>query len=222
MTGEGSTDEPVLVAEEGACRLEHHERSAVPRGAPPVQLDAGELRVTGGSKQLVAVYDDGYEFPPETAIFETGDVLTFDIEGSDRVAAMSVSIPAPPAPVITPPPETIDTGEDLTFTWTSAPGAGAMDIRVWGYWPAVDTSTGKAWPGRDVVTCEVEPSQGTLTMPASLLSQVVTESAVGVSVGAFVSIRERRAFGDSFVGFHLNTTAVTPSGQAYLLSSKLK
>jgi hypothetical protein len=225
ITDHGDDDWRVEVAHEGPCSLVHY---APPPSSPPelpAQLDAGKLRVTGGLKELVADYDDEsdkYEFAQEKAVFEAGDVLTFDIEGTDRVPSMSVSIPAPETAIVSAPPETIDTTQDLTFAWTSASGKGTVTIQVLGFYPAHQVGSTKGWSERDAVVCEVPLAQGTLTMPTSLLSQLVTDPQPGLHIMANAQNTELRSFGDSFVGFVVSAIAMTPDGTAYLHQAKMK
>lgn len=161
------------IARDGACWLEHY---ALPVSSPQLlPVDAGELRVTGGLTDLTTDFESGYDFQEKGAIFKAGDVLTLHVEGSDEIAPMSVTLPAPPTPVIAPPPATLDIGEDLTFTWTSPPGIGTLQFYVQVSWDAVKTDYSSAvYFPRDIVRCTADISQGTLTMPASLLSQLST------------------------------------------------
>jgi hypothetical protein len=217
----GTFQGPTELDRDGACWLDHYEQ---PSASPnlPIELDAGELRVTGGLEELVADFNGGYEFPGKTAIFEAGDVLTLHVEGTDQVPSMAVTLPAPPVPVIAPPPTTIDTGEDLTFTWTSPPGTGTLTIQVEGFWPAVKTDSGTAWHPRDIVRCQGDISQGTLTMPASLLFQVSDDGPQGATISAYVNNYERRNAGDSIIDFSVSTAAAAPTGGAYMFDADLK
>lgn len=214
--------EPREVDHEGACRLFHQELTDW-ISPQPAKLDAGLLRVTGGLTDVVlALGSNGYNSTGEQAIFKAGDMLTLDVEGSDEVAPASATITAPPVPIVAPPPGTIDTSQDLTFTWESKAGTGTVTIGVGGYWPAVKNDFGEAWYPRDNVSCAADVSQGTLTMPASLLSQITTDGAHGVRFSAQAWNNEIRYDGDSRVGFLVSATAVTPSGQAYSFDAKLK
>lgn len=207
---------------DGACRLYHSEPPG-PHTSAPVEVDAGTLRVTGGLTDLVADFEGGYAFPEKTAIFEAGDVLTLDVEGSDDVAPMSVALTAPPLAVIAPPPATIDIGEDLTFTWASPPGAGTLAIQLQTYWPAVKTGPSSAvWGLRDLVMCQADISEGTLTMPASLLSQISDDGPDGARVSAYAHNQDLRHAGDSSVTFGVFADAAAPSGEAYQFDAELK
>lgn len=214
---------PTEIDRDGACWLDHYEPPDEPSPIQLVQVDAGEVRVTGGLTDLTATFENGgYVFPEKGAIFEAGDVLTLDVEGSDDVPPMSVTLAAPPLLVISPAPATIDTSEDIVFTWTSPPGTGTLTIQVQGYWPAVQLASGPVWGPRDIVRCQVPLSDGTLTMPASLLSQVSDDGPHGASVSARVTNHEVRTSGDTLVGFSVGTDAATPSGKAYHFDAPLK
>jgi hypothetical protein len=212
-----------LIDQDGACRIDHYPLPVLVSGPEAQVLDAGELRVTGGLTDLVMDFDGGYDFYAKSAIFEAGDVLTLQVEGSDEVAPISVTVPAPPTPVITPPPATIDIGEDLTFTWTSAPGTGTLQLDLQTSWDAVKTGSGEVHYPRDIVRCNVDISQGTVTMPASLLSQLTTSGSHPASVFAVASNGEiLHRSGKSRVSFFVNADAATPSGEAYQFDADLK
>lgn len=211
----------VEIDRDGECWIDHY---GLPlSGSQSLPVDAGELRVTGGLTDLVADFESGYDFQAKGTIFEAGDVLTLDVEGSDEVAPMSVTLPAPPTPVIAPPPATIDIGEDLTFTWTSTPGTGTLTIQVQVYWAPVKTDYSIAVYGaRDILRCSADISQGTLTMPASLLSQLTTNGPLPATVSANTLNFDVRHAGNSSVSFGLMTRAVTPSGEEYHFDADLK
>lgn len=221
-SGTGGTPE---IDHDGACRLYHYDpppTSSAPH-VPQAAVDAGELRVTGGLTDLTMTFEDGYaSLLQKGVLFETGDALTLHIEGSDVVSPMSVTFPAPPPPVIALPPATIDIGEDLTLTWTSAPGTGSLNIDITTWWDAVKTDSGTSWSSRDVVGCTVDVSQGTVTMPASLLSQISPTSSLPPQISASVANDDTRQVGDDLVGFRVETYAATPSGGLYLLDVDLK
>lgn len=206
---------------DGACLLEHY---ILPVWSPQLPVvDAGELRVTGGLTDLTTDFESGYDFQEKGAIFEAGDVLTLHVEGSDEVAPMSVTLTAPPTPVIAPPPATLDIGEDLTFTWTSPPGTGTLQISVQVFWDAVKIDYSSAvYHARDIVRCNADVSQGTLTMPASLLSQISTSGPLPASIHALTTNRDSRRAGKSLVSFGVTTGAVSPSGEAYNFDADLK
>jgi hypothetical protein len=208
------------VDHDGACRRDHF---ALPTSSSPrLPVDAGEVRVTGGLKDFGANFESGYDFHATGAIFKAGDVLNLDVGGSDDVAPMSVTLSAPPVVVIAPPPATIDIGKDLTFTWTSSPGAGTLTIQIEVLWDAVKTDYSSAvnFP-REIVGCTADISQGTLTIPASLLSQLPTMSSVPAIVSARASNFDSRHAGNSRVGFSVNADAATPSGALYMINAKL-
>jgi hypothetical protein len=147
-------------------------------------------------------------------------MLTLEIGGSDTVEPMAATLTGPPVAVLAPPPATIDRGQDLTFTWTSAPGTGhlviGIDAQASGDGHPVVTYT------TDAVNCWADVSQGTLTIPSSLLSKLPTDSHLPAVVLAMSYNSERRHAGKSWVVFTADTTATTPGGEGYDLQAELK
>ncbi|APR87198.1 hypothetical protein A7982_12547 [Minicystis rosea] len=212
------------IESDSACQIEHWAKPEPSNDGPPlVLLDAGELRLTGGLKDLTLDFESGYRLDEQGAIFEPGDDLTLEVEGSDDVAPMSVTVTAPPAPVITPPPETLDIGEDLTVTWTSAPGKGRLQFAVGTYWDGVKNSaSGETFHPREIVRCFADVSQGELTMPVSLLSQLSTDAPRPASFFALVDNEMVHKVGNSTVRFLAESIALTPSGDVYSFDAELK
>ncbi|APR87199.1 hypothetical protein A7982_12548 [Minicystis rosea] len=213
-----------VVESDGVCQLEHWAKPDPSNDATEsVPLDAGELRVTGGLADRAVGFANGYRLAESAPIFEAGDELTLEVEGSDEVAPMSVTVTAPPSPVIASPPTMLDIGEDFSVTWTSPPGKGTLQLYLQVSWDPVKPgpSTMSSGP-RDMVRCFADVSQGKLTMPASLLSQISTSGSEPAVIAGVVSNDVIHKVGGSLVRFSVQSTPVTPGGEGYFSNVDLK
>ncbi len=208
------------IGAEGGCRSYQMKQGL--DGNPGVAVDVGKLRVTGKLADLTADFEGGYEFFEKGPIFEAGDPITFGVEGSDLLPALSVTLPGPPIPVLAPPPATIARDEDLVFTWQSPAGTGTLniDVAVFGDW--IDTPSGPVRPSEYTIDCKADVATGTLTVPASLLSLLPAAGTMDASISASVNNGESRQDEGYSVWFVVGTTAVGPEGKAYFFNPALK
>lgn len=164
---DGLLDGCTLAEEAGACR-----RLDCAAAAPDATDDAGELRASGGATSVSATVNGElgqYSRTGEGAVFEPGDVVTFEGTGG-AVPAFTADVIAPDAPAVTFPSALARTAP-LTITW-SATTAETMQVTI------LPTSRGP------VVRCVVPASAGTLTVDPSLLDGYETGTSVTLSTSA--------------------------------------
>lgn len=177
----------------GSCAVLRCERAWADGGE---LLDGGAITMTGGLTDLSLEGDALgalYHQKQDTPMFEPGDALTFSIAGSDAVEPFTTTLVAPPLPVITSGPPKLDRSTPSVFEWTSDPGEGRLAVSITNYPESVQTGDlVESGPVSERIACEADISEGSLTVPASLLEQLTPGAVAPTDVQISVWNRETR------------------------------
>lgn len=210
----------VLVEQEGDCGRIHCDGAWVIPGAA---VDAGTLTVTGGLMDITADATS-YKQSFQTPLFEPGDVIEFALGGNADFAPASVSLVAPPLPVVAPPaPGPMVRSAPLTLTWESEPGAGRVVASITAY-PEAWQDGPEILSGdvNDRVVCEAGISAGSITLPVSLLSKLPPSTILDADLQVSVISREVRERDDFRLDFSVGGYATLAGGGMYWFSKPLQ
>lgn len=146
---------------------------------PPAQ-SAGDITISGGLQDVVFTSQTagGYEeFEAETALFEGGESLTFEVAGDGEIEPATQTIPAPrhiavTAPVLEELTE-IDLTQELRVTWAPL-SAGNVLVS------ASVTQTDEQSVRAIAFYCQFEGWRGTGTLAAADLKRLPSTADAGV------------------------------------------
>jgi uncharacterized protein (TIGR03437 family) len=226
-TADQMGDASGLLGTTSTCQVYHRtgDQTALLVGSPAVLLDAGSsLTLTGpnslskpvpqvtGSKSYYLSLGTSYSIPGMTIPGSTASVI---VAGSYSVKGTGgTDVGAFTAPLTIGTPVTVGTIADTivrsssyTVTWT--PGAATDLVAVTGVAGTVTGGT-SANPLYDssVFVCTTTADKGTLTVPASILSQLPAVSATAMTAG-------------TGIGMMLVTTSSTPAANNGLFTAPL-
>ncbi|APR75557.1 Hypothetical protein A7982_00903 [Minicystis rosea] len=210
----------VVVESDGGCQRLHCEVGWAIAG---VAVDAGELSLTGGLMDITADAS-GYNQSLETPLFEPGDMLELALLGNERFTPVTISLEAPPLPVVAPPAAgPLLRSAPLTITWNSAPGPGTVTASITTYPDAwQEGQTTHSGDVSEKVSCEAAVSAGSLTMPVSLLSMLPPSTVTQADLRVGVATREVRERDGFRIDFSVGGYATLSEGGMYWFSRDLQ
>jgi hypothetical protein len=154
-----------------------------PPGAPE---SAGTVTIGGTTPAFSLDYDAGTKkyvaapaVPTDQLLFAGGETITFTGAGRDVPAFASTLVA--PAPIGVTAPSlasglSIDTGKDLTFSWTgSSAGKIAFNIRT-------TTSSAATTTANSFVSCQFDASAPSGTIPTALLQNLTKTDATTTAI----------------------------------------
>lgn len=201
------------------CHVTVCERDPSIEPAEILHVGAGAIGVTGGAYPLeaqpgpTATYDEPFKGP----LFEGGEMLTIDVEGSVDVPAFSLALQAQ-SPVIVSEPDfdaptpSLRRDAPLSFAWSGG---------EYGYVVArVSQTVASESVARDVdVYCFFDGASGEGELPVSMLNALSPSTAVDSQTLAVFAISTATT-GDSgpwIVNASTHVTAASPAGATAVL-----
>ncbi len=197
------------------CHVRVCEREVSFEPAAPEYVDAGTLTVTGGAFPVEAVQraNGMYEEEFDQLLFEGGEQLLIEVEGSGEVPACSVSLVAQSgvtvsAPDFDDPALTISRDEPLRVTWSGGENGEVFAI--------LSQIVIEGDIRRSIqLDCVFDGEAGTGELPASLLSELAppgtqVQSQVFAVVG--MSLASSLDSAPWLVNASTQVTASTPTG----------
>jgi hypothetical protein len=163
----------------------------------PTTLDAGTVRVTTPVRTVTLEPQAGngyYAQMPYPGLYAPGDPLSLDVEGSAGFAPVQLETIGLPAISLPATMLTATEHQDFVIAWDPVTGIAGAEVRV--------ELHNDHHAGPEYIECTADASLGSLTVPSSILDQLILagENGIGTYIESAFIEQRRRAYATTAQG----------------------